>query len=255
MLGKVSLLPCSGDGTPLESAIIAASRQEAPFADLPGIRVQAAATYPNLTPAILKQLDEQALPALLAISDAIRRTGRPTSHYENWGLVAAGRSLGRKRVADSIVRFRQQGAWTVSPHVIPNCSLHSISGIMSQALRLHGPNIGAGGVCGAESEALWAAMGWLHGEKLPGVWLVLTAWDHECTTFENAVCRAIVVGLMRDVAAESFPSPALRTNGEVPEFRFEELWDVIEDPRPARWAISGADCIWLPQALRQEEAA
>src|SRR5438067_465552 len=67
----------------------------------------------------------------------------------------------------------------LSPHFIPHRSQHAISGTISQALKIHGPNFGAGGGPGAAAEALLAGAVLLEGSRLPGVWVVLTGWDPE----------------------------------------------------------------------------
>jgi hypothetical protein len=77
----------------------------------------------------------------------------------------------------SLIRFRAEGAWGVSPHVIPHHSLHSLSGTVSQVLKVHGPNLGVGGGPGATGEALLAAGAWLGRRRVPGAWVVLTALD------------------------------------------------------------------------------
>jgi hypothetical protein len=98
-------------------------------------------------------------------------------------------------MVESLQKFREQGAWSVSPHIIPHCTLHSLSGLLSQVLGLHGPNIGAGGKPGGESEALTVAAAWLAADRLPGVWVVLTGWDVESPTNAGATCQAAVLAL------------------------------------------------------------
>src|SRR5262249_9693054 len=87
--------------------------------------------------------------------------------------------LGRASTAAVIQRFAQEGAWGVSPHHIPHRSLHSLSGTVSQALEIHGPNYGVGGGPNSAAEVLLAAAAMLADRKVPGVWVVLTGWDPE----------------------------------------------------------------------------
>jgi hypothetical protein len=94
-------------------------------------------------------------------------------------VLAAPRFLGRPTMAAALTRFRAEGAWGVSPHLIPHRCLHSLSGTVSQALQVHGPNFGVGGGPGGEAEALRAALALLTGQRLPGVWVVLTRLDPE----------------------------------------------------------------------------
>jgi hypothetical protein len=76
-------------------------------------------------------------------------------------------------------RFREEGAWGISPHLIPHRSLHAVSGTLSLALKIYGPNFGVGGGPQAESEGLAAAAALAAGGELPGVWAVLTGYDPE----------------------------------------------------------------------------
>ena len=85
----------------------------------------------------------------------------------------------------SINRFLTEGAWGVSPHLVPHRSLHSLSGTISQALKIHGPNYGVGGGNSAAEEVVFAAMALLARHQLPGVWVVITALDPETVLDEN----------------------------------------------------------------------
>jgi hypothetical protein len=125
----------------------------------------------------LKHADEQTLVGLAAVSRAIHTRGLQTTNFHDWGVLAAPRFLGRPAMAAQLQRFQAEGAWGVSPHLIPHRSLHSISGTVSQALKIHGPNYGVGGGPAAAAEALLAATAMLEGKRLPGVWVVLTCLD------------------------------------------------------------------------------
>src|SRR5437764_3439991 len=87
--------------------------------------------------------------------------------------------MGRAAMAQALQRFAAEGAWGISPHLIPHRSLHSLSGTVSQALKIHGPNFGVGGGPNGAAEALQAAAALLAGDRLPGVWVVLTGWEPE----------------------------------------------------------------------------
>src|SRR5262249_31560396 len=110
---------------------------------------------------------------------AIATGGLGSQRFTEWGVVAAPRFLGRVALAHALKRFTVEGAWGVSPHVIPHHSLHAVSGTISQALKRDGPSGGVGGGAGGALEALRTAAGMVHGDRLPGVWVVLTAWDPE----------------------------------------------------------------------------
>jgi hypothetical protein len=135
-----------------------------------------------LPPAFLKHADEQTVAGLTAVYQAIHDHGLRQAFpagFRDWGVVAAPRFLGRPAMAASLQRYLAEGAWGVSPHMIPHRSLHSVSGTVSQALKVHGPNFGVGGGPGAEAEALLVAAALLVRRRLPGVWVVLTRLDPE----------------------------------------------------------------------------
>ncbi len=208
-----------------------------PNTSLVSARQEVQALYAETLPSsILKQADEQSLVALLAIHTAIQDSSKRTRDFEQWGLVASPRLPGRRRIADFLVKFREQGAWSASPHVIPNCSLHSASGLLSQALGLHGPNFGAGGMIGSEKEALWAGFSLLEGEQLPGVWILFTGWDRESLTGEGQ-CQAAVLALRRCTHRTQRPSLELSFKDEwnSQPFSLESLGEAIR---------SSSDCCW-----------
>jgi hypothetical protein len=127
----------------------------------------------------LKHVDEQTVAGLAAVFQAITEHGLAGETFRDWGVVGAPSFLGRAAMTASLLRFLVDGAWEVSPHMIPHRSLHATSGTVSQALGIHGPNFGTGGGPGAETEGLLAAFSLLQGMNLPGVWLVSTWLDPE----------------------------------------------------------------------------
>jgi hypothetical protein len=147
---------------------------------LPELRKQPGPVFGEPLPAsFLKHADEQTVVGLAAVFKAIYTFGLQTTCFHDWGVLAAPRFLGRPAMTAALQRFQAEGAWGVSPHLIPHRSLHSISGSISQALKIHGPNFGVGGGPGAPAEALLAAASMLEGQKLPGVWVVLSCLDPE----------------------------------------------------------------------------
>lgn len=154
-----------------------------------------------LSAALLKQADYQTLAGLLALSQAIQSHRLDPASLTNWGVLGAPRLPGRAFMVAAVQRFAADGAWGVSPHIIPHSSLHALSGAISQALKIHGPNLGVGGFPGGETEALLAAAAFL-ADNLPGVWLVLTGWDPEPIPGQEApvsatpLCRAVALALV-----------------------------------------------------------
>jgi hypothetical protein len=127
----------------------------------------------------LKHADDQTVLGIAAVLRAAHAFGLAETDFHDWGVLAAPRFLARSNVATALKRFQQEGAWGVSPHLIPHRSLHSVSGTVSQALNLHGPNFGVGGGPESAATALLAAAAMLQEETLPGVWLILTGWNWE----------------------------------------------------------------------------
>jgi hypothetical protein len=163
----------------------------------------------------LKHAEEQTIAALTAVYRAKQNHGvNGDLGFKDWGVVACPRFLGRPAMAASLPRFFAEGAWAVSPHMIPHRSLHSISGTISQALKIHGPNYGVGGGPGGEQEALLSAVSLLEAQRLPGVWLVFTRLDPELVPdlsgapTEGTECIAFAVALRP--AAVSQPNLRLR---------------------------------------------
>lgn len=147
---------------------------------LPELRRDPGPTSGEPLPAcFLKHADEQTVAGLCAVYQAIRKGNLHETDFHNWGVLAAPRFLGRATMASALQRFAAEGAWGVSPHLIPHRSLHSISGTISQALKIHGPNFGVGGGPQGTVEVLLAAIALLEGKHLPGVWVVLTCLDPE----------------------------------------------------------------------------
>lgn len=161
----------------------------------------------RLPAALLKHADEQTVAGLAAVFQAIQQSGQSISAFRDWGVVAASRFLGRTITAQAVQRFRTEGAWGISPHLVPHRSLHSLSGTISQVLKIHGPNLGAGGGPAGLVDALLAAGALIRGAALPGIWIVLTGWLPELacdlegrSVTPDSICLAIALMLTSTVA-------------------------------------------------------
>jgi len=145
--------------------------------DLPGLRERVAAAFPTtLGAGTLKQCDDLTVVAIEAVRRAKEALPDATP---DWGVLAGVRTPGRRRMTDSLARFRAKGAWGISPHLIPHSLLHSAAGLIGQAFGLHGPGAGVGGTPGSEVDVLRAAAAWLAAGDLPGAWLVWAGWSTE----------------------------------------------------------------------------
>ena len=151
----------------------------------------------NISTSSLRQSDEQTIAALKAIGEAIADSPLQDQSLTDWGVIAAPRFLGRVMMGQVLPKFRQEGAWGVSPHLIPHRSLHSMSGTLSQVLGMRGPNFGVGGGITAAAEAMFLASSLLT-DQLPGLWVVMTGYhpermpDHED---QPSQCLAVALAL------------------------------------------------------------
>jgi hypothetical protein len=216
----------------------------------------------SLPAGFLKNSDEQTVLALAAVSGAIISLKQTAEHYGRWGIVAAPNLFGRCGIYGGQCDYRREGAWGISPHLIPHRSLHAVSGTISQALGLHGPNFGIGGGPNAAGEAFLSAATLLSENRLPGLWVVLTGHEPECLpnvpdrqTSQAAVCLAAVlalkpakdaddVGCLRVCGAGEPSGVSRRMHLDAPEFRLPEFVAALEsDDLQGRWALPG--CGWV----------
>jgi hypothetical protein len=131
----------------------------------------------KLPAAFLKHSDEQTVVGLAAVLQAIQAHGLDGTCFRDWAVLGAPCSQGRPMLAIALQKFLEEGAWGVSPHLIPHRSLHALSGTVSQALKIHGINFGVGGASSSTGEALLTSMAVLGARRFPGVWLVTATFD------------------------------------------------------------------------------
>jgi len=125
----------------------------------------------------LKNADEQTVAGISALFHALHSAGWSDTSFRDWGVVGVPRFLGRMSVALTTCKYLEDPSYSVSPHIIPNQSLHSLSGTVSLALSLNGPNFGVGGGPNAIPEGLLAALSVMKDNALPGLWVVVTQLD------------------------------------------------------------------------------
>jgi hypothetical protein len=209
--------------------VVAWATQRVVIAALPGLRQQVGTALSEFRGAerrrestsFLKHADEQTIVGLAAVLAALREpsvtpdasTAKWTSdRFRDWGVVASPRFLGRSAMAASLQRYRAEGAWGVSPHLIPHRSLHSLSGTISQALAIHGPNFGTGGGPGGDREALLSAFALLQGQQVPGVWVVCTRLDPEAGPDDSGQLPAEC--FLEGLALALTPAPPANLRGQ-----------------------------------------
>ena len=158
--------------------------------------------WPASRSSTLRNSDEQTVAAVAAVRQTLENMGNPgPSQFKDWGVVAASRFLGRSNLVLALDRFKDEGPWGVSPHLIPHFALHAQAGALSLILGGHGPNLGAGGGFFAGSDGVLTALSWLDSRLVPGVWLVLTNWSPEYRPdlngqpLEPTHCEALTLAL------------------------------------------------------------
>jgi hypothetical protein len=167
----------------------------------------------------LKHADDQTVVGLAAIFHAIANHKLHDVPFTAWGVLAAPRFLARAAMITGLQRFLAEGAWGVSPHTIPHRSLHSISGTVSHALQIRGPNFGVGGGHGGNVEVLVAAVSLLERGRLPGIWVVWTAQEPDGEMDlaghgdPNTICRALAVALTPTTLEGRAPRLQLEVGG------------------------------------------
>lgn len=184
--------------------IVAASRS-----DLPALREtpNPSGRHP-IPPRFLRHSDEQTVVGLAAVLRAMDAESLRDTCFDQWGVVAAPMFPGRLGGAATFRRYQQGGTAAISPHIIPQNSLHSVSSAISISLGMRGPNFGIGGGPEALAEGLLVAMTLLDPRILPGLWLVLTQWAPEPvpdglgSTATETTCLAVALGLRHGMAQD-----------------------------------------------------
>jgi hypothetical protein len=191
---------------PLELSIVAGGTARLTSPELAKCRKELMENLPKpLSPQFLRHSDEQTLTSLLAISEAIRSANMTSSVFQDWAIVSSSRNLGRSAFAAVVDKYRDEGPWGVSVHVIPHCTAHSVAGTISLALESHGPCIGAG--LQDDSDALLAAACILQRPNWFGAWVVFSTWSSDLAietkvrTNSESTCLAAAIAVTKDWSA------------------------------------------------------
>jgi hypothetical protein len=196
-------LPVPRAGTAVSADVVASAGVRATIEEFAALRQRPGPSPGVALPAsLLRHADEQTIAGLAAVLRAIQDFQMNVADFRDWGIVAAPCFLGRAAMAVTLQRLAAEGAWGISPHVIPHRSQHAVAGSISQVLKIFGPNLGAGGGPGSVVHALLAGSVLLHGEGLRGVWIVATEWEPEAIPDANggisadAVCHAVALAVV-----------------------------------------------------------
>jgi len=186
---------------PPGSRIIGHALVESRLSGMAALRAGPTGGSRTLPPRFLRHADEHTVVGLHAVLTAL--AARPAEEdVASHAVVAAACQSGRLAAARALAGLAAGGAASISPHVVPQCSLHSVAGAVSVALGMHGPHLGVGGGADALAEGLFAAATLLAGgprSSCTAAWLVATEWDEEPALDERGepagdpVCRALAV--------------------------------------------------------------
>ncbi len=192
----------------LSAALVGWGTARADLSAIAAMRKKLPAWAPPDTPGhFLKYSDQQTVLAVAAVDQAIDSAGLDPQQLQNWSIIAAPRFIGRIAGVETLERFGRGGGPAISPHVIPQHSLHSISGALSILLSSRQPNFGVGGTGDSLAEGLFAALTFPLATAA-GAIVVTTAWDPEPQLDDQAnclntpVCHAVALALQTEAQGE-----------------------------------------------------
>lgn len=214
----------------------------------------------------LKNSDDQTVVAMDALVRVLAERGWEERSFRDWGVVAAPNLFGRFGTAQALHRFQRDGSWGISPHTIPHHSLHALSGSLSMALEMHGPNFGISGGPNAAAEAFLVAATLMADNTLPGLWVVLSGAEPEYIPAESgdgspSIPTTVLCAVLALESADVFRTNTLladsHLNGlsmrvscseiEYPEeqaFALEPFVTCLEEGGPSgRWSLPGGGVV------------
>lgn len=163
---------------------------------------------PALPSRFLRHCDEHTVVGVHAVLAALAARPADPAGLSRHAVVSASRRIGRLAAAKTLTGLAAGGGVSVSPHIVPQCSLHSVAGAVSVGLGMRGPHLGVGGGDDALAEGLFAAITIVQASAAAGdppcVWLVATEWDEEPELDDTAapagdpVCRALALAIEPD---------------------------------------------------------
>ncbi|HZZ78650.1 MAG TPA: hypothetical protein VFE62_09035 [Gemmataceae bacterium] len=211
----------------------------------------------KMSASFLKHAEDQTVAGVTAVLQACAQQEWRHRSFAEWGVIAAPNLFGRINNDRAINQYRKEGAWGISPHLIPQQSLHALSGSVSQFLKLHGPNFGVSGGPNAGPDAMLIAAAMLADGALPGLWVVLTGHESEWIPQADGslppapACLAAALALTPPDRDETGPHvvfghAAPADLAILPDFHlalFAEEWQTSTSARAGRWRLS--DTLWI----------
>jgi len=209
-------------------------------------------------PADLRHMDDPDVACLAAVGHAIATLGIDSASFRDWGIIAAPQPPTRIKLASVHLRFHNDGPTRLSPHIIPERSLQSLSSLVNAAHGFGGPNFGVGGATGRESDLWTALIAFDAAAILPGAWILLNGISND------GICRAAAMAIcFRQRAGEAEITIRFGcTDGEAltPRFTLESFDRVLSLPVSplsfCRWSLNGGGIVeWRPRQVAMKSAA
>lgn len=231
-----------------EAAIVAAGFVSAPMPEVDQWRSPqwADANLSGPLGKVLRNSDEQTIAGVRALLTAMKSLQPAVTSWHDWAIIGCPRFLGRSIICGTISRYFREPKFSISPHIIPNYTLHALSGTISVGLTMHGANFGVGGGPNHIPEGLLTALSVVAERRHPGVWLILSEFNPEPKPDDHGkpqndvVVHAVAFALQfpADLVAE--PQATLRlASGASVASRTPAVQDI------ARWWAHGEDIPWL----------
>jgi hypothetical protein len=143
-----------------------------PLADIEMLKADDPEGGPPLPRRFLRHADEQSVVAVRAVQQAIATL--PDADRSTHGVLAAPCQAGRIVSSRTLTQYAEGGGVTVSTHVVPQASLHSVAATISVGLGMHGPSLGVAGGPDAVREGLLVADALRDTPGVDGWWVVFT---------------------------------------------------------------------------------
>ncbi len=221
-----------------EAAIVAASYVSAPLTEAEQWRSASWASSESSTALakLLRNSDEQTIAGMRALTKAMMSISADASVWRDWAVIGCPRFLGRMIICGTVGRYFHDPKYNISPHIIPNYTLHAVSGTMSVGFTLHGANFGVGGGPRHLPEGLLTALSVVSEREHPGVWLIASEFepeprpDDQGKPTNDIVVHALALALQFPLDGTAEPQASLRLErgdsgrGEVPTVRDLGRW-------------------------------
>ena len=164
----------------------------------------------SLPPRFLRHADEQTVIGMHSVVRAMAVDTQSHRDICNDAVIAATCLGGQPSAARTMIGLRDKGPVAVTPHIVPQCSLHSMASAASVGFGMHGPNFGVGGGPHATAEGFLLALTLapMLAKTSPSarIWLICTAWDQQPSVdakgvFTNdPICRGMTFVLNPEIA-------------------------------------------------------